>query len=782
MSVTSNTSAWRSPPKADSASPPGIDEIAYPLLSPFTPTRKSRARGTPPPPIQLISPDGQDLPDLPTQQKEFDSASTPSAHATPTRRAATNETRDATGIPETPNPFQVLTAGPSDKARGKQREGAAAPAVTQVFCKTSTTLNISKPPFLPAQHHPGGPVRQSRTRPSTPLATRRTSQPHTTSALGIGKQPHRKSDRVWPPINGLHRPRGSSPPPLISWLSDVDFWRIYGRLREGDELTDEELDEAIRRFRRDPGDSDTLPSEATMAGRTQQAHDIAAAGNLFRYPYYSDDEHLIRIEDHLPPHRSAPLPELELEGIPMTVDQDGARADNAPSEYRPASLQPSPVLTYHDPAPNLHPPQPPAGQPLFEYPTPPSSHIEPLDLDMQDPNATAAPARTLNGTERNDPVPHQIPPPLAETSIEEPPRPPHTPIQVHTHRLPYAKPGPSWQAPRGNDPGWRMNNLRAEMAPQRKACPGESVLLRQAYEGCPTTKTEAKRIHELSTLLQDAVGNIPGLLVCAPKQDVETTTPRPPPFTFLARGFTPEVRAMLEALQVVSTAEGTIFITPNLPQMDSLIFSLTGLILAPLPEMYAHVQRALDASLLPEELLTTVTSHPHPSLRGIPPVEAARLIRQSLRLSIVTEMTPDKGPRHVMHVFMDPPTLNRTKWRAFQKAALSAAFGTALLGMDMAEFRDWLCDYCHSKLHPASLCPFESETGWYQPPNKPAPKVVKPPPPPPAPTHDDHFTTVVARPAATEASTRNGKGKGGKGRGSNCGRGKGKGRGREPTD
>ncbi|KAI0337061.1 hypothetical protein BDW22DRAFT_1433642 [Trametopsis cervina] len=322
---------------------------------------------------------------------------------------------------------------------------------------------------------------------------------------------------------------------------------------------------------------------------------------------------------------------------------------------------------------------------------------------------------------------------LSEPQTDElTPCPPHVPIRDNRGTFAYARPGPNWIPPRGNDPYYWYNNLDLDQMKHWLTLPGHSVLIRLAYEGCPTPEQEEPRIQLIESIITGALGNVAGLRITppAPSEAPENKSgkagtqpkirPRQPPYSYLASGLSEEMKVRLEEMKAISTAIGTIFITPNRPIFGSLLFSLSGLLRSTTPqEMATHLIAAFDDIGLNARLRTMIAANPN--FADTDTEQAVQQIRRSLHVTLHVEPLPTGLFRRVGHVYLTSPTEVAKLWQDFRDELIKARLRAPVIGMSIKHFKDWLCDCCHSSMHPTAQCPQESEPGWYAIPNRPAP-------------------------------------------------------------
>ncbi|KAI0341941.1 hypothetical protein BDW22DRAFT_1429458 [Trametopsis cervina] len=826
MSISSNASVWKTVTRQNTPTV-SLDPEEFPPL-PSSPRKNPESPVAPPQSQTAKSPVKESQATL-ERTPEADAPSSASPSATPTPVSTTSSPPLTTSHLKRRGNDAAHAAYPRNEKAGLEISDTRSPksvVQTESTPERSPGIPPSSNPFALLAEYGGSPLAASQ--PPSPVPAPPTPWSETELAGTVDDQSaegerafHTKKPRIISPKTTNRRKRRVTPYPTVSasnrrtlphatvsptpvlespapiaspqpipWLSSEDFWRVNGRLREGDELTSEELDEAVNRFH---GRSDLLPTVEQMEERTRLAHQRARAEGrlIFDLPDLTDPyQDMEASRDHSPspktptgprgrisPHRFTSSPSPLTLSFPISALRTRMhtrnRQNSLPSSS-PALPSPSPppranvsIINLVSPATStayadVHPPlnHQTLPRPLTPRPSSPALQYPPEVPDNDDPMPPSSPPPRLRS-----PFPEELPP------VQ------HIPIRVKTHDIPYARPGVGWTPPRGCHPSWWLNNLSHEQGHEWRHCAGPTVLVRQAYEGCPTPATEAQRLREIKNIITRALGDIPGIQIGAPYPQNPTTRARQPPYSFLIRGISEDTRIMFENLKMVSSPEGTLFFTPNRPIIDSFLFSLRAITSPTIAELLAHINAKFDMVNLTDKIISVLPSHPIFSTWN--PQIAAEHIRNSLRVQIVTGgVTIDNRIEDVAHVFMDPPTADRSQWREFQDTATSPIFRAPLIGMYMEVLRTWLCDFCHSQLHPLTHCPFMTEEGWFTPPNAPrhiAPKAKTHDEPPPSLPPADCFSTVPA-----QATTGNKQSNRNKSSGSNNrqrkGKGKGKGR------
>ncbi|KAI0339652.1 hypothetical protein BDW22DRAFT_1431545 [Trametopsis cervina] len=396
-----------------------------------------------------------------------------------------------------------------------------------------------------------------------------------------------------------------------------------------------------------------------------------------------------------PPRRRRRSPSSELSYVdprdlplpnPAPEDVQMERPDTPPNELAVSNIFPVPA------------PPPPTPQPEAHLDEQPAPQVPPAE----DPTQAA-------------PVPMLVDEPPNQDATE---RRPHIPMRATTDKISYVYPLDTWEEPRGKDPLYWYDNLTTTQQTAWTACKDPAVLVRIAYEGCPTAETENARISLIEHIIEGVLVNVPNLMVTAPAFLHEPKTPRAPPFSYFVQGIDEVERAILEDLKCISTERGTIFITPKNPPIDTYIVSLKGIRRPRLPIIRNHINAVYDKCGLNARILSLVPSHP--TLSTLPPDTACQRIRNSLRLQVTSVPTESGDTIDIVHIFMDPPTTNPVLWREFRDVAAKANFKEPMLGMGIIPFDKWRCLCCNSMLHPSGLCPIVQEPGWIMPPNRPA--------------------------------------------------------------
>ncbi|KAI0337062.1 hypothetical protein BDW22DRAFT_1433643 [Trametopsis cervina] len=211
MSVSSHTSAWKTLSTKSAATLPTAYIEEYPLLqpSPAPPASRPESPGRAPP-----------APTTPTRAAPVDKGK---KRARKINRAIPNELSPGDTIPPSKNFFETL----SDAFVAKPYEGLALSHRSRT-CELTEQTSENSPS--------GGPARRDRTK---------TINATSASLAGL---PSRSGN---PLISANARQTASGTPgrrsrrASIPWLTDADFMQVYGRQREGDDVTTDEAQERI---------------------------------------------------------------------------------------------------------------------------------------------------------------------------------------------------------------------------------------------------------------------------------------------------------------------------------------------------------------------------------------------------------------------------------------------------------------------------------------------------------------------------------------------------------
>ncbi|KAI0343883.1 hypothetical protein BDW22DRAFT_1428403 [Trametopsis cervina] len=275
----------------------------------------------------------------------------------------------------------------------------------------------------------------------------------------------------------------------------------------------------------------------------------------------------------------------------------------------------------------------------------------------------------------------QLPQPMV---VDEPPPPtgeiiaqPHIPLRAQHGKLSYVYPLDTWEEPRGKDPHCWYDNLTTVQQVAWTALKDPAVLVRIAYEGCPTTNNAEERMVLIESILNNILDHPPNLTVTAPAPLRPPKTPHDPPFSYLVQGIDAVEQAILEDLRCISTDQGTIFITPKNARIDTYLLSITGFRKPRFHIIRQHINNAFDKCGLNGSIRSLVSGHPTLSL--LPPDVACQQIRDSLKIKLMAVEQSNHTTRNIAHIFMDPPTTDPVLWRDFRNTATQADFTEPLL-------------------------------------------------------------------------------------------------------
>ncbi|KAI0338730.1 hypothetical protein BDW22DRAFT_1432258 [Trametopsis cervina] len=821
MSVTSNTSPWKTIDVGNTARLSEEYLADFPLPTPSRPTSPRAAtpsRLSPAPPLQELSP--ADKPVAP-QLTPYDGPTLPPA---------------LTPLPVTPPPRKTKKTG---KSRAKRINTDLPPAADleqaippsqNFFAALETSFTDLSASDAPLQSHARTRERTRPVRTTSDAFWPALTSPQNAeiSTAGGPDRTERKrlinatsanlaglSNRSANPIMGAsgRRTSGRHPAldhlPSIPWLTDADFYQVHGRPREGDDVTTEEADERMHDFDNGINDWTILTADQIRNREIRMAKNIEdlelRLGRIpipsilpleLAYPKRAELARQIAIKER---RVAWPQPDEDYRQSPMPLSfPEQSEVTNLPSprnshRSHPSDARSPSVVTYQITERDVIPTNPgqSASQPPLRPPRTPSlppqpSSPSPLLSPFQLASSPLPASDPVEDIDMGEPVQRADIPSIPD---EMAPNPPHTPIIKHTHRLPYAHPAAHWRRPRGPHPSWWFNNLALSQLAGWKSYQGPSVLIRLAFEGCPTKDTAALRTTQIESIITGALGPIEGLRVAFPapymipgeqqngNKDHTKRRPKPgqPPYSYLGFGITDEIRETLLNLKAISTTEGTVFFTPNESTVDSLLLSVEGVATRTTPdELIAHLQIVFDACSLDDAIDAATPTNP--LFAEFTLEEARYIVRQSLQVTIHDARSADDKPIRIAHIFILPPTAVPKLWQDFKDAALLANFTSFFWGMDMAPFDGWLCACCHSALHPTDKCPVLTEAGWYPPPNRPKPTT------PPAlkqaeitpPDDGTSFTTIKPTSSTRGDGRRKNKGRGnrnGNGRGGDKARG-----------
>ncbi|KAI0812435.1 hypothetical protein BC629DRAFT_1589203 [Irpex lacteus] len=466
---------------------------------------------------------------------------------------------------------------------------------------------------------------------------------------------------------------------------------------------------------------------------------------------------LIHIEDSSPP--SSPSPGSKAKTT--------RHASHPPTISQPNSRLKSPFLLLHNP--NHPEPGPPAFQ--INIPTHPLLNLCSPPPPSHSAHTIATPARirlpppSLESTSSSIPISDFIRRrALIENDVDDGntsddeddedtrsrviSRLPHTPRTVILYKEKASIPGKNWTKPTHDDPFKPLLNLNFAQLEVWPTDPKHAVILNIAGQGCPRPTEEVQVVKKARDYLTTAEMFLYG--------------DNNPPHCFLLRGFGKATKEFLLDLQCVSTAEATLFFSPNNPPVDNFIMTLSGFRTPKAKRILKIINAGLDTKPVNANIIRITLNQPQ--FTGMAPSSIVSEVRDSLRIQIVLVTDKNGVQSQFVHVFMNLPTSDPYQFRTLRGIMTSAKFTDPYITMNIRVVHDWCCALCNSMLHQTDACFLVTEPGWIVNANVIAnaknSNSNAPPPPPPPP------------PAAIAMTVRGGTNKG-KGRGSGSARGQG---------
>lgn len=253
-------------------------------------------------------------------------------------------------------------------------------------------------------------------------------------------------------------------------------------------------------------------------------------------------------------------------------------------------------------------------------------------------------------------------------------------------------------------------------------------LLRTAWAGKPDPKAwvrawrakfepDAEATYsKLKNLIHKVVGRdaATSLVISTPQEDDSFTLERyPPPWHFLISGLSQSAMDFLVSMQVISTAELTVFILPFIQPVPTYLCTLENFTLPDSPESNTTVAGIVKRALSSHDVFTEYVRSEDPNPDTLATVINSIYVT-SLRIATTTSR---KQTLWNVYCSRPPSFLNIDKYFIWQCLIRTARFRSEDYGMGAVRVGDkqFKCLGCKSLDHPTGLCPFPSLPGWMGP-------------------------------------------------------------------